>query len=68
MGIILSVRYIWGHISEETPSYEVLKTIENFEIRKVHKHLIACVEEEDNKAFFKLAKYIGVIGKPQNQS
>lgn len=67
MGMIL------GKIAVETPKYEVLKSTDDYEIRKYVPSVLAQVtynpsQFKGNKdgGFTLLANYIGVLGNPQN--
>ena len=55
-----------GRISEETPAYEVLATGDNFEVRRYAAGTAVEASDANNQAFGALAKYIGVMSKPQN--
>ncbi|KNA20909.1 hypothetical protein SOVF_047760 [Spinacia oleracea] len=68
MGMIL------GKITVETPKYEVIKSTNEYEIRKYPASVIAEVTYDPSQmkggnkdgGFTILANYIGAIGKPQN--
>ena len=55
-----------GRITEETPAYEVLSTGDNFEVRRYAAGTAVEASDANNQAFGALAKYIGVMSKPQN--
>ena len=55
-----------GRITEETPAYEVLSTGDNFEVRRYAAGTAVEASDAKNRAFGALAKYIGVMSKPQN--
>ena len=55
-----------GRIAEETPAYEVLATGDNFEVRRYAAGTAVEASDANNQAFGALAKYIGVMSKPQN--
>ena len=67
---------VFGRTGVKEPSYSVLKSFGNFEVRKYPAVLTASVVTNDptnskaveaNQAFRVLAKYIGVFGKPENR-
>ena len=72
------ITYFFGAIPPEQRSYSVLHKRPTYEIRKYHPCVAASVSVEDipqdqlegmkfdEIAFQKLAKYIGVIGQPEN--
>ena len=55
-----------GRITEETPAYEVLSTGDNFEVGRYAAGTAVEASDANNQAFGALAKYIGVMSKPQN--
>jgi hypothetical protein len=62
-----------GRFSAETPKYEILKTTQNYVIRKYAPSLVAEITYDpsmfkgDKDGGFKvLVDYIGIFGKPQN--
>mmetsp|Transcript_17641 Transcript_17641/g.21723 ORF Transcript_17641/g.21723 Transcript_17641/m.21723 type:complete len:132 (+) Transcript_17641:304-699(+) len=61
-----------GHIGEETPTYEVLSKTSEYEIRRYGPRLEVCTSMEEGvdegAPFRRLAGYIGVLSKPQNES
>ncbi|XP_004506644.1 heme-binding-like protein At3g10130, chloroplastic [Cicer arietinum] len=64
---------VFGKIGVETPKYEVIKTTQDYEIRKYAPSVAAEVtydpsEFKGNKdgGFMVLANYIGALGNPQN--
>ncbi|KAM0953398.1 putative SOUL heme-binding protein [Dioscorea sansibarensis] len=67
MGMVL------GKITVETPSYQVLQTCPDYEIRKYGPSVIAEVTYDPSQlrgdrdgGFMILAKYIGAVGEPHN--
>ena len=54
-----------GRITEETPAYEVLAA-DNFQVRRYAAGTAVEASDANNQAFGALAKYIGVMSKPQN--
>lgn len=60
---------LFGAINLETPPYELIKKFDKFEIRKYEKmDLVYISDPEENSGFRQLAKYIGVMGKAENDT
>ncbi|KAK2447863.1 SOUL heme-binding family protein [Trifolium repens] len=64
---------VFGKIGVETPKYEVIKTTEDYEIRKYAASVAAEVTYDPSQfkgnkdgGFMVLANYIGALGNPQN--
>ncbi|KAL5550333.1 hypothetical protein UlMin_000509 [Ulmus minor] len=64
---------IFGKISVETPKYQVIKSTEDYEIRKYEPSVIAQFTYDPSQfkgdkdgGFQLLANYIGALGNPQN--
>ncbi|OIW19136.1 hypothetical protein TanjilG_03626 [Lupinus angustifolius] len=64
---------VFGKIGVETPKYEVMKSTNEYEIRKYPPSVLAEVTYEPSQfngnkdgGFMVLANYIGAIGNPQN--
>ncbi|KAK7287463.1 hypothetical protein RIF29_00742 [Crotalaria pallida] len=64
---------VFGKIGVETPKYEVIKSTEDYEIRKYAPSVLAEVTYEPSQfkgnkdgGFMVLANYIGALGNPQN--
>ncbi|KAL4338052.1 hypothetical protein S83_039338 [Arachis hypogaea] len=66
---------IFGKIAVETPKYEVVKSTQDYEIRKYAPSVVAQVTYDPSLPQFKgnkdggfmvLANYIGALGNPQN--
>lgn len=68
---------VFGRVSEETPAFELVKQATAFQVRLFVPSIAAEVRWSDTKgeglrgdgtsdAFRKLARYIGVFGKPEN--
>lgn len=65
---------IFGKISVETPKYQVMKTTDDYEIRKYPACVVAQVTYDPSQfkgnkdgGFMILANYIGALGNPQNK-
>jgi len=56
-----------GVVNEETPKYEVLKTHDNYELRRYAAGFAIETKDAEGKAFGSLASYIGVMSAPQNE-
>ena len=64
---------VFGKISVETPKHEVIKSTDDYEIRKYEPSVIAQVTYDPSQfrgnkdgGFTLLANYIGALGNPQN--
>ena len=57
---------VFGRISEETPKFQVVSRHATFEVRRYAGGLAIESNDSANKGFMHLAKYIGVMGKPEN--
>eukprot|EP00605_Chrysophyceae_sp_TOSAG23-4_P000810 GSChrysophyteH1.ASY1.ANO1.900.1 assembled CDS len=58
---------VFGYTGVKEPSYKLIKSFSNFEVRRYPKICCAQVTTgDDNNGFRILAKYIGVYGTPEN--